>query len=513
MGLAHLACAPGCLIGRLIDALTDPARRERAMLAVLAGYAALWTVYGVIAKSSQDLHFDMTELIGWAREPALGYPKHPPLAAFMVKLWFAIFPLADWSYYLFAVVVATLTLWIAWRLAGDYLDAEKRVVALAMLMLVPFFNFHALKFNVNTSLMPLWAATTLWFLRSYERRSALYAVLAGVGAGAAMLGKYWSIFLLIGLALAALLDPRRGGYFRSPAPYLTVAAGAIVFAPHVVWLFANDFPPFAYAFSQHEADGFGPTALSVLGYLAGGAGYVALPVLLVLGLARPARAGLADNFIPTSPERRMAAIAFWTALVAPAGVALVLGVKIDSLWTMSAWTLLPVVLLSPPALAVTRRVSVSMAAFALALPLVMIVAAPFAAIAIHDSDLRDGQKHARLLASEVERLWRQASARPLRLVGGPDDLAYGVAFYAPDRPSVFPSLSRIEAPWVDEARLRRDGLALVCPARETTCARGIEAFAQDWPGARRVEVTLERTYLGTAGSSGRYVIVVAPPAP
>ena len=46
-------------------------------------------------------------------------------------------------------------------------------------MLVPFFNFHALKFNVNTVLMPLWAATTFWFLRSYQTRSALYAALAG----------------------------------------------------------------------------------------------------------------------------------------------------------------------------------------------------------------------------------------------------------------------------------------------------------------------------------------------
>ena len=59
------------------------------------------------------------------------------------------------------------------------LDGEKRVVGLALLTLVPFFNFHALKFNVNTVLMPVWAATTFWFLRSYVTRSALYAVLAG----------------------------------------------------------------------------------------------------------------------------------------------------------------------------------------------------------------------------------------------------------------------------------------------------------------------------------------------
>ena len=94
----------------------------------------------------------MTELIAWSRDLAWGY-KHPPLAAaLIVRLWFSVFPLAEWSYYLLAMLMPTLALWIVWRLSADYLDIEKRVAGLALLMLVPFFNFHALKFNVNTVL-------------------------------------------------------------------------------------------------------------------------------------------------------------------------------------------------------------------------------------------------------------------------------------------------------------------------------------------------------------------------
>jgi hypothetical protein len=48
---------------RLIDALTDPARRERTALIVLAAYAVVWTLYGVIAKSSQDMQPDAAELL------------------------------------------------------------------------------------------------------------------------------------------------------------------------------------------------------------------------------------------------------------------------------------------------------------------------------------------------------------------------------------------------------------------------------------------------------------------
>ena len=190
---ARLARNP---FGRLFDALVDAARCNRAMLLLLIGYAATWTLYGSIARSSQDLHPDMTELISWSRDLSLGYFKHPPLAAWLVRLWFSVFPLTDWSYYLLAMLMPTIALWIAWRLSADYLEIEKRVVGMALLMLIPFYNFHALKFNVNTVLLPTWAATTFWFLRSYKTHNALYSALTGIGAATCMLGKYWSVFLL-----------------------------------------------------------------------------------------------------------------------------------------------------------------------------------------------------------------------------------------------------------------------------------------------------------------------------
>jgi Dolichyl-phosphate-mannose-protein mannosyltransferase len=195
MRLADRLLAP---VERLVAALTDPVRCARAVVGVLAAYVAVWTLYGAIAKGSQDIHFDMAELVAWARAPAWGYSKHPPLAAWLAGGWFEIFPAADWAFYLLAITVAAAAMLLAWWLFARYLEGEKRVLALAMLTLIPFFNFHALKLNPNTVLLPLWAVTTLWFIRSYESRSRIDAALAGLGAAACMMGKYWSIFLLAG---------------------------------------------------------------------------------------------------------------------------------------------------------------------------------------------------------------------------------------------------------------------------------------------------------------------------
>ncbi len=496
---------------RLVAALSDPARRARAILGVLAGYVAIWTLYGALAKASQDIHFDMAELAAWSRELAFGYSKHPPLAAWLVRGWFTLFPAADWAYYLLAITVVAVALWIAWRLSERYLDGEKRVVALALLTLIPFFNFHALKFNPNTVLLPLWAITTLWFIRSFETRGRVDAALAGLGAAACMMGKYWSIFLLLGLGLAALIDARRGAYFRSAAPWITIAVGALAISPHVVWLFANDFLPFSYAMAAHGTGSFESIGMRAIGYLGGAVGYVALPMLLVLAVVRPNRVAVADTFKPLTPERRLAAAAFWLPLLLPALVAPLAGIEINSLWTMSAWTLLPVVLLSSPLIVVTRAAAVRIVMVAIALPCVLLAASPFIASAINRGGVAPQAAHGRLVAERIARAWHEATGRPLQFVGGDAVLSYAAAFYLPERPSAFAELNVLVAPWIDQQELVRAGIALACPFADRNCVTLIEARAGS--AGRRFEFEIAREYLGTAGPSARYLIIIVPPLP
>ena len=491
-------------IDRLRAALTDPVRSERAVLVALAVYLLLWTLYGSIAKSSQGLHPDMTEVIAWSRDLAWGY-KHPPLAAAIAWAWFSIFPVAEWSYYLLAMLMPTLALWIVWRLTADYLSVEKRVAGLALLMFVPFFNFHALKFNVNTVLLPTWAAATFAFLRSYRTRSAGWAALAGLGAALCMLGKYWSIVLLAGLAIAALTDRRRGLYFRSAAPWITVGVGLIAIAPHLLWLYHHFSEPFAYAMYVHGDKPFGVAIFSVLGYLAGSLGYVAIPLIVVFLAVRPSCATLADMLWPADDDRRLAAAAFWAPLLLPAVAALASGTEITSLWSMSAWTLLPVLLLSPPTVTIRDVDLRRILAAAAAIPVVMLIASPAIAIIAQRNGPPPNSAQAALLAGEVEQLWHQTIPQPLRFVGGAGDLADGVAAYAVERPRV---LTDMPAP--DAAELRRDGMVIVCFAADAACLA--KAAAQTAP-VRRVETEIVRNFLRFPGRPQRYTILIVPPLP
>ena len=505
------------LMERLLDSLTDPARRERSVAAALLCYVALWTLYGLLAKASQDIHVDMSEQFALARELALGYPKHPPLTMAVVRAWFAVFPAADWAYYLLAMANVGLTLWIVWRLMARFVDGEKRVVGLALLTLVPFFNFHALKFNVNTVLMPLWAATTLWFLRSFETRRPLDAALTGLAAAASMYGKYWSVFLLIGLGLAALADPRRAAYFRSAAPWVTVAVGALALAPHAAWLVANDFAPFSYAVVVHGASSLVSTLGAVGGYLAGSVGYVAIPLIIVYFAARPVGATVRDMAWPAQPQRRLAALAFWAVLLTPALVAPFTGVRLTSLWTMSAWTLLPVMLLSSPLVMISRRDALGILTLAAAFPVAMVAAAPAIGFAIHSSEPPPGTAQSSLLAEPVERVWRETTNQPLRLFGGYEEFTDAVPFYMPSQPLAVHVLDGVAVSQALEARIGRDGIALVCPTRSperpTTglCIDRAVARARCSLPGMQVEVEVFRRHLGVGGKRARYLVITIPP--
>jgi hypothetical protein len=326
-----------------------------------------------------------------------------------------------------------------------------------------------------------------------------------------MYGKYWSIVLVAGLGLAALIDPRRRAYFASPAPWITMAAGALVLAPHVAWLVANDFSPFGYALTSHGGWDRWTVVAAALGFLGGAVGYMAVPAALVMIMARPSLAAIADTIWPSVPDRRLVVTAFWLPLLIPTVAAIAAGSTIVSLWAMPALTLLPVVLLSSPAIVVPRQALVRLLALAVALPVVATLAAPVIAWVIHRNGVPNYATHYRLLAAAIDRAWHATTARPLRLVGSYTNIVNGVAFYLADRPSTLDVVGPWETPWVDDARVARDGIALACPLQEAFCLRAVEAFTADRPVARRLEVELSRSFLGVPDKPERYLIVIVAP--
>jgi 4-amino-4-deoxy-L-arabinose transferase-like glycosyltransferase len=78
---------------------------------------------------------------------------------------------------------------------------------------------------------------------------------AGATAALAMMGKYYSAFLVGGFVLAAIVHPQqRRLYFSSLAPWVSTIAGLVVLAPHLYWLATTDALPIRYALEGPSAN-------------------------------------------------------------------------------------------------------------------------------------------------------------------------------------------------------------------------------------------------------------------
>ena len=498
---------------RLVDALCDPLRRNRVALAAALTYAAIWAFYAIVAKSSQGINADLGEMVVWARNLAWGYPKHPPFPAWVLAVWFAIFPNSDWAYYLLSGLNLGLGLYLTFLLCGLWLDGEKRAVAPFLLALIPFYNFLGLKWDQNSILIPLWALTTWAFVRSIETRHIGFAALAGAAAAAAFLTKYWSVFLLIALVVAALGNRRRAAYFRSAAPWVTILVGAVLIAPHLIWLVQENFPPFRWVATRRIADGVGDWFRSLSEYSFGTLGYSAVALVAYGVLVRPSLAAVRDSLLPRDNARQVAAIIFWLPMLVPIASAVATGTALLSLWNTAALALLPVVLLSSPLVSVSRIVAARIAGFATIVAIVALAVSPIVAAAKLWGGVENFAAYVPAATAAMEREWQAATDRRLELLAGPFTLTSSMAFGMKDKPSTFADFSPYLSPWADTPSIVRKGMAIICPDRDAHCLHGMDTISRVRPVARRVEVELTPRWLGMSGQPTRFVIAILPPNP
>jgi 4-amino-4-deoxy-L-arabinose transferase-like glycosyltransferase len=330
---------------------------------LIVGFAAAWMLFLLIAYLSGDLHADALETWSVGRGFAWGNAKHPPLMGWVAHLWTQVFPLTGWSFQLLAMTNAALALWSVDLIARRFVRGDKRAIVLLMLMLLPAYQFHAQRFNANTVLLAVWPLATYCFLRSFETRRIGWAAAAGAMAAMAMLGKYYSVFLLGGFLLAVLCHPQRRIYFASFAPWVSVLVGAIALAPHIHWLLTTGASPFAYAMQVH-----------------GGAPFWSSALCWAL-MAESRLKNFAADFRALNPELWLLFLVCVGTIVLPAITAVVVGTDMPSLWGLQGLFLIVILVVCGARFAIERFYTVNLAVLVMGFATVAVtLAAPAHAI-------------------------------------------------------------------------------------------------------------------------------------
>jgi hypothetical protein len=133
----------------------------------------------------------------------------------------------------------------------------------------------------------------------------------------------------------------------------------MVLAPHVQWLFATGFTTFTYATALHANAPLAEVLWKDAVYVVEAVAYVSVLIACYWIAVRPDMKTLRETFRPSNSDARMLVVLLVVPLLLPAIVAPLIGAVLTPLWTMSAWFLLPIVLLRPKAAELTRVAAIT----------------------------------------------------------------------------------------------------------------------------------------------------------
>jgi Dolichyl-phosphate-mannose-protein mannosyltransferase len=244
--------------------------RKPPLTVVAWSVVALVTVLRAAFAASLPLTGDEAYYWEWSRRLAAGYADHPPAVAFAIFAfsWLGRTPFAVRA----AFVLCGLGTALATAGAAKILAGDRRAGAIAALA-VTLAPMMSVAFGIASPDGPFafaWALTLYFAALAFEERRMRWFVALGFALGFALLSRFFSWALLLGIAAAAVSPGYREVWRRGLA--LSFIIALLVFAPFIVWNAQHNWISFTFALLQRhpsdEVQVLRPLLLYALGLLA-----------------------------------------------------------------------------------------------------------------------------------------------------------------------------------------------------------------------------------------------------
>jgi 4-amino-4-deoxy-L-arabinose transferase-like glycosyltransferase len=429
-------------------------------------HLAVWTALPALLYP--NLPLDLIEALTYGREWQLGYDKLPPLPWWLVEATHRLFG-RDVFYYALAQVAVVAAFAALWAIARPMVGAVSALVALLIVDGQHYLHFTAAKFNHDVIQLPFWALAGYAFHAALRRGRMLHWVLLGVALGLALWAKYFVVVLVAPLALFLIFDREARKSLATPGPYVAAVVALVVAAPHLVWLVANDFLPFAYADARAKPSrGLIDHVFHPLQFLASQLLFIAPALFIAAPLVwrRPAAAAerAGDDY-----DRRIVALLAFGPAATTFVLSLVTGRGVIAMWGYPLWLFLGLwIVMMAPGLTRERFAPIAAIWAMMFVGFAAAFAASYAVMPRYDGRYRAVFYPGEALGAELSKRFRMATGRPLAYVVGDMWTGGNVAHYAPEHPRNLIDGSSRRAPWIDMSDLRTRGAVVVWTSGDPT---------------------------------------------
>jgi hypothetical protein len=447
----------------------DYARRQpgRVLAWVLGVHFVVWSVLPMLV--CNNLQLDLAEDLALGKEWQLGYWKHPPLPWWLADAFYQLTGQID-SVYVLGPLVAVACLYFVWRLGCEVADPVIALLAVLALEGLHFFNFSAVKFAHDQMQLPFWALTGWFGYRAIAGGRNRDWLAAGVFLALAFWSKYAAFALAATGGMVLLIDPDARRAWRTPGPWLMIAAFLIVLAPNLYWVVTHGFQPVLYVDERAKEVTHWYQVLTYPLRWTVSQLFFLLPTIILVGLTYGMFRSPHWQPIGTPFARRYVTALALGPFLFTTVVALLTGRLPVAMWGYPLWSFAPLAFLMwfKPDLdaRALRQFATAFVVIFLALPIA------YAADEQLEPLIHNRQKATHFPGREMARIlterWHADFGTPLHYVAGAplpggagEFAANNLAVYGKDHPHVIvhgdPNLS----PWIDLADVKRRGALLV----------------------------------------------------
>ena len=203
-------------------------------------------VWSVVPLLRQSLPMDTQEAIVWGKYCLWGTTKHPPLSGWIAYSFWTLFQHWDGAMYLLSQIFVALGVWYIYKLAREFVDEVKAVLAAMLQFGVIYYNFSTPEFNVNLIAVALWPMNAYYFWRAYCDDKWKDWLLFGAITALNLLNKYTASLLIFALGIFVITSSKRRKIFTNYKAYTAGLFCLLLLTPHIWWMYEHNFEPLNY---------------------------------------------------------------------------------------------------------------------------------------------------------------------------------------------------------------------------------------------------------------------------
>lgn len=219
--------------------------------------AVFFLIINFFLIATTELTFDEAYYWIYSEYLSFGYFDHPPMVGLFIKIGTILFGQNEIGVRIVFLLVTALSLFLVWDLAGR----KNALIFWVSVFIMPLLNFSGVAALPDTPML-FFAALFFYYLKKYIDEDNLKNVFI---LAVAIAGMFYSKYH--GLLIVLLTVCGYPAFLKRKSFYLIAIITTLLFLPHVLWQYANDFVSFQFHLTGRKEKHF--DIKNILDYVAG----------------------------------------------------------------------------------------------------------------------------------------------------------------------------------------------------------------------------------------------------